>query len=160
MDHSLTHQKRFLAEIPRPSCTRRCQSRFGTKVPTTTIAASVQQTNSKSPCRSVQAHGLSREMLIVSDDAGQFDVGHHALCWVHAERLVHKLDTFTDLHRAAAHAHSSGGSMMISRYIALRPLPGAVANCVHASTASSIDAPASSRSIACSCGCTPTGQGC
>ena len=25
----------------------------------------------------------------------------HALCWVHAERLVHKLDTFTDQQRAA-----------------------------------------------------------
>jgi hypothetical protein len=50
---------------------------------------------------SVQAHGLLREMVIVSDDAGQFDVGRHALCWVHAERLVHKLDTFTDPHRAA-----------------------------------------------------------
>src|SRR4029079_16831760 len=35
------------------------------------------------------------------DDAGQFAVGQHALCWVHAERLGHKLDTFTDLHRAA-----------------------------------------------------------
>ena len=34
-------------------------------------------------------------------DAGQFAVGRHALCWVHAERLVHKLDTFTDLHRLA-----------------------------------------------------------
>jgi transposase IS66 family protein len=50
---------------------------------------------------SVQAHGLLRDMVIVSDDAGQFDVGQHALCWVHAERLVHKLDTFTDLHRLA-----------------------------------------------------------
>jgi hypothetical protein len=50
---------------------------------------------------SLQAHGLLREMVIVSDDAGQFDIGRHALCWVHAERLVHKLDTFTDLHRAA-----------------------------------------------------------
>jgi hypothetical protein len=37
----------------------------------------------------------------LSDDAGQFAVGKHALCWVHAERLVHKLDTFTDLHRTA-----------------------------------------------------------
>ncbi len=37
---------------------------------------------------------------IVSDDAGPFTVGRHALCWVYAERLVHKLDTFTDLHRA------------------------------------------------------------
>jgi hypothetical protein len=29
--------------------------------------------------------------VIVSDDAGQFRVGAHALCWIHAERLVHKL---------------------------------------------------------------------
>ena len=27
----------------------------------------------------------------MSDGAGQFRVGTHALCWVHAERLVHKL---------------------------------------------------------------------
>jgi hypothetical protein len=39
--------------------------------------------------------------VIVSDDAGQFDVGLHALCWVHAERLVHKLDTFTPAQHAA-----------------------------------------------------------
>ena len=39
--------------------------------------------------------------MVLSDDAGQFAMGRHALCWVHAERLVHKLDTFTDLHRAA-----------------------------------------------------------
>jgi hypothetical protein len=50
---------------------------------------------------SVHAHGLLRKTVIVSDDAGQFVVGQHALCWVHAERLVHKLDTFTDLHRIA-----------------------------------------------------------
>jgi hypothetical protein len=50
---------------------------------------------------SVQAHGLLRDMVVVSDDAGQFAVGQHALCWVHAERLVHKLEAFTDLHRAA-----------------------------------------------------------
>ena len=30
--------------------------------------------------------------MIVCDDAGQFALGEHALCWVHAERLVHKLD--------------------------------------------------------------------
>src|ERR1700683_611435 len=49
----------------------------------------------------IQAHGLLREMVIVSDDAGQFAGGQHALCWVHAGRLVHKLDSFTDLHRTA-----------------------------------------------------------
>jgi hypothetical protein len=50
---------------------------------------------------SIKAHGFLPTTAIVSDDAGQFDVGPHGLCWVHAERLVHKLDTFTDLHRAA-----------------------------------------------------------
>ncbi|MGH8269184.1 MAG: IS66 family transposase [Steroidobacteraceae bacterium] len=50
---------------------------------------------------SIQAHGLVRDMVIVSDDAGQFAVGQHALCWVHAERLVHKLGAFTGPDRAA-----------------------------------------------------------
>jgi hypothetical protein len=50
---------------------------------------------------SIHAHGFLRDAVVLSDDAGQFDIGQHALCWVHAERLVHKLDTFTDLHRAA-----------------------------------------------------------
>jgi hypothetical protein len=50
---------------------------------------------------SVQAHKFLCESVVLSDDAGQFNVGRHALCWVHAERLVHKLDTFTDKHRAA-----------------------------------------------------------
>jgi len=49
----------------------------------------------------IKAHGLLPGTVIVSDDAGQFLVGEHGLCWVHAERLVHKLETFTDLHRAA-----------------------------------------------------------
>jgi hypothetical protein len=50
---------------------------------------------------SVQSHEFLRDAVILSDDAGQFNVGQHALCWVHAERLVHKLNTFTDQHRAA-----------------------------------------------------------
>lgn len=50
---------------------------------------------------SVKAHGYLPKTVILSDDAGQFAVGRHALCWVHAERLVHKLETFTDQHRAA-----------------------------------------------------------
>ena len=48
----------------------------------------------------VSAHGFLCEAVVVSDDAGQFDIGQHALCWIHAERLVHKLDTFTDAQRA------------------------------------------------------------
>ena len=37
--------------------------------------------------------------VIPGDDAGQFNVGRHALCWVHAERLIHKLDVFRDRRR-------------------------------------------------------------
>ena len=50
---------------------------------------------------SIKAHGFLTNTVIVSDDAGQFDVGQHALCWVHSERLVHQLDTFTEQHRVA-----------------------------------------------------------
>src|SRR5450631_3835911 len=50
---------------------------------------------------SVQAHEFLCDAVILSDDAGQFNIGRHALCWVHAERLVHKLDTFNDQHRDA-----------------------------------------------------------
>ena len=39
--------------------------------------------------------------MIVSDDASQFRVGVHALCWVHAERLVHKLVPANDKQRNA-----------------------------------------------------------
>jgi len=46
-------------------------------------------------------HGLLTEAVIVSDDAGQFRVGTHALCWVHAERLVHKLVPATPEQRRA-----------------------------------------------------------
>jgi hypothetical protein len=31
----------------------------------------------------IEAEGLLREAVIVSDDAGQFRLGDHALCWVH-----------------------------------------------------------------------------
>ena len=50
---------------------------------------------------SVQSHKFLCDAVVLSDDAGQFEVGRHVLCWVHAERLVHKLDTFTDKQRAA-----------------------------------------------------------
>jgi hypothetical protein len=52
-------------------------------------------------CGSVQAHEFLCDAVVLSDDAGQFNIGRHALCWVHTERLVHKLETFTDQHRAA-----------------------------------------------------------
>ena len=48
---------------------------------------------------SVLEHGLSPDLVILSDDAGQFNVLIHALCWVHAERLVHKLIPLNEAHR-------------------------------------------------------------
>ena len=50
---------------------------------------------------SIKSHGLLGKTVIISDDAGQFNVGEHGLCWIHAERLVHKLDAFTDENRKA-----------------------------------------------------------
>jgi hypothetical protein len=45
--------------------------------------------------------GLLNDTVIVSDGAGQFRVGDHALCWVHAERLVYKLQPTCAAHRRA-----------------------------------------------------------
>ena len=49
----------------------------------------------------IHHQGLLQDTVIVSDDAGQFRVGEHALCWVHAERLVHKLIPANDKQRNA-----------------------------------------------------------
>src|SRR3954453_13073840 len=49
----------------------------------------------------VMAHRFLCEAVVLSDAAGQFNVGQHALCWIHAERLVHKLETVTDQQLAA-----------------------------------------------------------
>ena len=40
---------------------------------------------------SILCNGLPKSLVIVSDDAGQFNVFNHALCWIHAERLINKL---------------------------------------------------------------------
>lgn len=50
---------------------------------------------------SIKAHGLLQNTVIVSDGAGQFRLDDHADCWIHAERLVHKLDSFNDDQRRA-----------------------------------------------------------
>ena len=40
-------------------------------------------------------NGLREDLLILSDDAGQFDIFNHALCWYHAERPLKKLIPLT-----------------------------------------------------------------
>ena len=35
---------------------------------------------------------INPNLVVLSDDAGQFNIFKHALCWVHAERLIKKLE--------------------------------------------------------------------
>ena len=50
---------------------------------------------------SLLAHGFPSAMAIVSDDAGQFNVFQHALCWIHAERGINRLIPLNAGHRNA-----------------------------------------------------------
>ena len=45
-------------------------------------------------------NGFNPELAIISDGAGQFAILLHGLCWIHAERLVHKLIPLNDQQRA------------------------------------------------------------
>src|SRR3954447_10628899 len=52
---------------------------------------------------SIVARGLLTDTVIVSDDASQFDVFQHALCWIHAERHLRRIVCVTDQqHRLVA----------------------------------------------------------
>jgi hypothetical protein len=53
---------------------------------------------------SVLNHGIKSDLAVVSDDAGQFNVLRHALCWIHAERTIVRLLGFTDRQRDALEA--------------------------------------------------------
>ena len=116
---------------------------------------------------SVVDHGFLREAVIVSDDAGQFIVGHHALCWVHAERLIHKLTGFTDWHPSPTgiagpwngSAPGSGGSTPTSRPIAATRRPGERRLSSGASMPSSPPEPASRPSTGCCKDCAPPSAG-
>lgn len=52
---------------------------------------------------SVLEHGFNPDMVIMSDDAGQFAITLllHALCWIHAERTIRKIVPFNDDQRSA-----------------------------------------------------------
>lgn len=52
---------------------------------------------------SLLSHGVAPELVILSDDAGQFKVAGflNALCWIHAERTIKTLLPFSDANRAA-----------------------------------------------------------
>lgn len=50
---------------------------------------------------SLVENGFNTNMVILSDDAGQFNILTHALCWIHAERLINKLIGLTDEQKQA-----------------------------------------------------------
>jgi hypothetical protein len=50
------------------------------------------------------AQGIPANFSIVSDDAGQFNVFDHALCWIHAERIINRLIALNDEHVKAVDA--------------------------------------------------------
>jgi hypothetical protein len=50
---------------------------------------------------SLIAHGVSPELTVLSDGAGQFDVLVHALCWLHVERPLERLVPHNEKHRLA-----------------------------------------------------------
>lgn len=43
--------------------------------------------------------GMPEDMVILSDDAGQFNILIHALCWIHIERNLQKIHTYTPQQR-------------------------------------------------------------
>jgi hypothetical protein len=50
---------------------------------------------------SLIAHGVSPELVILSDGAEQYDILVHAACWIHAERPLARLIPYSEEHRAA-----------------------------------------------------------
>jgi hypothetical protein len=44
---------------------------------------------------SIVEHGISENLVIISDDAGQYHVLMYALCWIHAERSINKIIPFS-----------------------------------------------------------------
>jgi hypothetical protein len=49
---------------------------------------------------SIIENGFNRDLVVLSDDAGQFNVFLHGLCWVHAERTIGKITPFCEKHRS------------------------------------------------------------
>jgi hypothetical protein len=50
---------------------------------------------------SLISHGVSPELVVLSDGAGQYDVLVHAACWIHAERPLARMIPYNDEHRTA-----------------------------------------------------------
>ena len=69
----------------------------------------------------IQAHALLPGTVIVSDDAGQFRLGEHALCWVHAERLGGVRAHLHPPHRLRRARSAAGPAALAEGRTAARP---------------------------------------
>ena len=47
------------------------------------------------------AQGIPSDLIIMSDDAGQFNVFNHVLCWIHGERVINRLIPLNEGHEKA-----------------------------------------------------------
>jgi hypothetical protein len=72
---------------------------------------------------SLIAHGVSPELTVLSDGAGQFDVFVHALCWLHVERPLGRLVPHNEKHRQAIEKIREGIWDLYAGLKAYRQLP-------------------------------------
>ena len=49
----------------------------------------------------LSASGFPPDLVVLSDDAGQFNILQHALCWIHANRLFQKIIPLNETHAKA-----------------------------------------------------------
>ena len=89
------------AALCRPGCLHGASAKLGPYRPSNPSRPRADRNGSRG-C--VAEQGLLDGTVIVSDGAGQFKIAEHALCWVHAERLIHKPDTFCEAHLQAKEA--------------------------------------------------------
>jgi Transposase IS66 family len=77
---------------------------------------------------SVIAHGVSPELTVLSDGAGQFDVFVHALCWLHVERPLARLVPHNEKHRQAIEQIRAGIWDLYAGLKAYRQVPSPAAS--------------------------------
>lgn len=73
------------------------------------------------------AQGVSPELVVLSDGAGQFDILVHALCWLHIERPLARLVPHNEKHRAAIEQIREGTWDLYAGLKAYRLAPSATA---------------------------------
>ncbi len=76
---------------------------------------------------SLIAHGVSPELTVLSDGAGQFDVFVHALCWLHVERPLARLVPHNEKHRQAIEQIRAGIWDLYAGLKAYRQVPSPAA---------------------------------